>query len=148
MQLNQFIGKDNVVFQSVVFPSSQIETQQTWTKLHHLSSSEYLTYEGGKLSKSQGIGVFGDSAAKTGVPPDIWRYYLLSHRLEIGDSEFNWDSFINSNNNILLNNLGNFVSRVVKFLNSKHYHNIVPKYADYQDTAIDTFKDEINSLLA
>ena len=147
MQLYQFIGKDNVVFHSVVFPSSQIGTQETWTKVHHLSSTEYLTYEGGKFSKSRGIGVFGDSAALTGVPPDVWRYYLLSHRPETHDSEFNWNSFISSNN-ALLKNLGNFVSRVVKFLNSRHYNNIVPDYSEHRDVVIDTLKEEVNSLLA
>ena len=148
VQLYQFLGKDNIVFHSVIFPGSQIGTQDIWTKLHHLSSTEYLTYEGGKFSKSRGIGVFGDSAQKTGVPADIWRYYLISHRPETSDSEFNWDSFIGANNNSLLKNLGNFVSRVVKFLNSKHFHNIVPNYAEYHDTSFDTFKQEVNKLVA
>lgn len=80
VKLHQFIGKDNVVYHSVIFPGSQIGTGETWTKLHHLSTTDYLTYEGGKFSKSRDIGVFGDSAQKTGVPSDVWRYYLLSHR--------------------------------------------------------------------
>lgn len=126
VQLHQFIGKDNVVFHSVIFPGSQIGTRDTWTKLHHLSATDYLTYEGGKFSKSRRIGVFGDSARKTGVAADIWRYFLLSHRPETGDSEFTWDSFISCNNNLFLKNFGNFVSRVLKFVNSRHYNNIVP----------------------
>ena len=148
VELYQFIGKDNVAFHSVIFPASQIGTRDTWTKLHHLSTTEYLTYEGGKFSKSRGIGVFGDSAQKTGVPSDIWRYYLLSHRPETSDSEFQWSSFIAANNNSLLKNLGNFVSRVVKFLNSKHYNSIVPKYTDCHDTSLDIWKDDVNNLLA
>ena len=148
VQLYQFIGKDNIIFHSVIFPGSQIGTQETWTKLHHLSSTEYLTYEGGKFSKSRGIGVFGDSAPMTGVSADIWRYYLLSHRPETSDSEFNWDSFISSNNNSLLKNLGNFVSRVTKFLNSKHFYNIVPNYTDYHHPSFVMFKEEISKLIA
>ncbi|KAF2200466.1 methionyl-tRNA synthetase [Delitschia confertaspora ATCC 74209] len=124
VQLHQFIGKDNVVYHSVIFPGTQIGTKDTSTKLHHLSTTDYLTYEGGKFSKSRGIGVFGDSAQKTGVPSDVWRYYLLSHRPETGDSEFTWDGFISASNNWLLKNFGNFVNRVVKFVNSKNYNNV------------------------
>ncbi|KAM5430576.1 putative methionine--tRNA ligase [Microsporum canis] len=148
VQLYQFIGKDNVVFHSVIFPGSQIGTGDTWTKLHHLSTTDYLTYEGGKFSKSRGIGVFGDSAQKTGIPADIWRCFLLSHRPEAGDSEFTWDAFINCNNNLLLKNFGNFVNRVLKFVNSRHYNNIVPNWAEYREDSFDTFKKEINKLLS
>jgi len=147
VRLYQFIGKDNVVFHSVIFPGSQIGTRDTWTKLHHLSTTDYLTYEGGKFSKSRGIGVFGDSAQKTGIPSDIWRYYLLSHRPETGDTEFNWNSFISSNNDVLLKNFGNFVSRVLKFIASKHFNNVVPNSAGYHEPSFDTWKDDVNKLL-
>lgn len=121
VQLYQFIGKDHVVFHSIIFPATQIGTKETWTKLHHLSTTEYLTYEGGKVSKSRGISVFGDSAQKTGVSSDVCRFILVSHRPESSDTEFTWDSFISDNNNLLLKNLGNFVSRVVKLITSPNY---------------------------
>ncbi|XWW97929.1 hypothetical protein V2A60_005925 [Cordyceps javanica] len=147
VQLYQFIGKDNVVFHSVIFPSSQIGTEEPWTKLHHLSTTEYLTYEGGKFSKSRGIGVFGDSARETGVPSDIWRYFLLSHRPETNDSEFTWESFISCNNNLLLKNFGNFVSRVLKFINSRQYNDVVPNWQDHSDASVKGFQKNINVLL-
>lgn len=148
VQLYQFLGKDNVAYHTVIFPGSQIGTRDTWTKLHHLSTTEYLTYEGGKFSKSRGIGVFGDSAQKTGVGSDVWRYYLVSHRPETGDTEFNWDAFISANNNLLLKNLGNFVSRVVKFVNSKNFNNIIPDYTQYHEPSFDIWKEQVNELLA
>jgi len=80
VKLYQFLGKDNVPFHTVVFPSSQLGTGDKWTMLHHLSTTEYLNYERGKFSKSRNIGVFGNSAEKTGIPSDVWRYYLLSRR--------------------------------------------------------------------
>lgn len=147
VQLYQFMGKDNVVFHSVIFPATQIGTGETWTKLHHLSATDYITYEGGKFSKSRGIGVFGDSARKTGVASDIWRFSLLLHRPESGDTEFTWDSFISDNNNLLLKNLGNFVSRVLKFINSQNYDSIVPDWTSYHETSFDVFKEQINKLL-
>jgi methionyl-tRNA synthetase len=148
VQLYQFLGKDNVVYHSVIFPGTQIGTGDTWTKLHHLSTTDYLTYEGGKFSKSRGVGVFGDSARKTGVPSDVWRFYLLSHRLEAGDSEFNWDAFISANNNLLLKNLGNFVNRVVKFTNGQHYNGVVPDWSEFHDESFNKWMQEVNNLLA
>ncbi|KAK4117010.1 methionyl-tRNA synthetase [Canariomyces notabilis] len=147
VQLYQFLGKDNVVYHSVIFPATQIGTRETWTKLHHLSTTEYLTYEGGKFSRSRGIGVFGESTRKTGVPSDVWRYYLISRRPETSDSEFNWDSFIAANN-ALLKNLGNFVNRVLEFVNAKHFNNIIPGQADVHDPSFEVLKDEVNQLLA
>ncbi|KAL4965512.1 Methionyl-tRNA synthetase [Aspergillus stella-maris] len=126
-----------------------IGTGEEWTKLHHLSTTDYLTYEGGKFSKSREVGVFGDSAKKTGVPSDVWRYYLLSRRPENGDAEFNWESFISANNNILLKNLGNLVSRVIKFVNSKHCKGVVPDCTEYkdEDALVKGWKDQFNGLL-
>jgi len=64
------------------------------------------------------------------VPSDIWRYYLLSHRPETSDSEFEWERFVEANNNELLKNLGNFVNRVLKFVASpKVYDSVVSEAA-------------------
>ena len=54
------------------------------TNFHFISfhSSEYLNYEDDKFSKSRGVGVFGNDAADTGIPADIWRFYLLYMRPE------------------------------------------------------------------
>ncbi|ODV95044.1 hypothetical protein PACTADRAFT_43319 [Pachysolen tannophilus NRRL Y-2460] len=126
VQLYQFMGKDNVPFHTVVFPSTEIGTGENWTLLHHLSTTEYLQYEGGKFSKSRSIGVFGDNAEASGVPPSVWRYYLSSIRPETSDSQFSWAEFVSKNNNELLANLGNLVNRLVKFVNAK-YNGVIPK---------------------
>ena len=80
------MGKDNVPFHTVIFPSSLLASGQNWTLLHHISTTEYLNYESGKFSKRNGTGVFGDSAASTGIPSEVWRYYLLHNRPEKSDS--------------------------------------------------------------
>ncbi|KAK5938254.1 methionine--tRNA ligase mes1 [Knufia obscura] len=127
VQLYQFLGKDNVPFHSVIFPGCQIGTEDRWTKLHHLSATEYLNYENGKFSKSRGIGVFGNNAKETGVPPDVWRYYLLKNRPESSDTQFEWQSFIDGNNSELLANLGNFVNRMIKLINAK-FDGTIPEF--------------------
>jgi methionyl-tRNA synthetase len=147
VKLYQFMGKDNVPFHTVVFPCSQIGTKDKWTMLNTISTTEYLNYEKGKFSKSRNIGVFGNNAKDTGIPSDVWRYYLLSHRPETGDSEFEWDSFISGNNNELLKNLGNFVNRVIKFVSSKVYDSVVPDYTKFEDDYFVQHKKKVNDVL-
>lgn len=125
VRLFQFMGKDNVRFHTVIFPSCLIGTREKWTKLHHVSTTDYLQYESGKFSKSRNIGVFGDKAGTIGVPADVWRFYLIANRPESGDSLFSWSDFVARNNNELLANLGNFVNRVLKFLTAK-YDGVLP----------------------
>ncbi|KAK9455844.1 tRNA synthetases class I (M)-domain-containing protein [Dipodascopsis uninucleata] len=145
VKLYQFMGKDNVPFHTVVFPSSELGTKKKWTMLHHISTTEYLQYEGGKFSKSRNIGVFGNNAKETGVPADVWRYYLLMARPETADTVFSWRDFIFRNNNELLANLGNFVNRIVKFVNAK-YDSTIPIY---NPNAIDyaSFKSDVDNIL-
>ena len=138
VQLYQFMGKDNVTFHTVIFPSTLIGTQENWTLVHHLSTTEYLNYEKTKFSKSNSVGVFGDHAESTGIPSEVWRYYLLSNRPETSDTDFKWDDFIAKNNNELLANLGNLVNRVLVFT-TKHFNGKVPKY---HESKIETAEKE------
>lgn len=147
VQLYQFLGKDNVPFHSVIFPGCQIGTEDTWTQLHHLSATEYLNYENGKFSKSRGIGVFGNNAKETGVPPDVWRYFLVKNRPESSDTQFEWQSFIDGNNSELLANLGNFVNRMIKLINAK-FDGTIPEFdPDNLPESFNTHLEEITSSL-
>jgi methionyl-tRNA synthetase len=76
---------------------------------------EYLQYESGKFSKSRGVGVFGNNVMDSGIPVEVWRYYLLSIRPESSDSHFSWPNLILANNTELLANFGNFVNRVTRY---------------------------------
>lgn len=101
------MGKDNVYFHTIFWPSIQLGDSRPWTMLHHLSTTgkctpcyrrhttscmraEYLNYEGGKFSKSKNRGVFGPAARETGIPVAVWRYYLISTRPETADAMFSW----------------------------------------------------------
>ena len=98
VDLYQFMGKDNTYFHTIYFPSVQIGDGRNWTKLHHLSTTEYLNYEGGKFSKSHNRGVFGPMAKETGIPPSVWRYYLISTRPETADAMFSWADCVSATN--------------------------------------------------
>ena len=71
------MGKDNVPFHSIIFPATQLASGEPFTMVKHVCATEYLNYEDKKFSKSRGVGVFGDAIATTGIPADIWRFYLI-----------------------------------------------------------------------
>lgn len=144
VQLYQFLGKDNVPFHSVIFPATQIGTRDKWTMNHHLSATEYLNYEGGKFSKSRGIGVFGTNAKETGVSPDVWRYYLLKNRPETGDTQFEWRSFVDANNGELLAKLGNLVNRIIKLVGAS-YGGVIPEFTVPVPEDFNPYLDEITT---
>ena len=116
VDLVQFMGKDNIPFHTILFPASLIGTDDPWTMVRHLSSTDYLNYESGKFSKSRQQGVFGDDAKDTGIPADAYRYYLLSIRPETSDTQFSWDDFASHINNELVATLGNLVNRTLVFI--------------------------------
>ncbi|XP_075997267.1 methionine--tRNA ligase, cytoplasmic isoform X2 [Genypterus blacodes] len=125
VELYNFMAKDNVPFHSVVFPCSLLGAQDNYTLVNHLIATEYLNYEDTKFSKSRGVGVFGDMAKETGIPSDVWRFYLLYVRPEGQDSAFSWADMALKNNSELLNNLGNFINRGGMFV-SKFFDGCVP----------------------
>lgn len=114
----QFMGKDNVPFHTLSFPATMIGSGEPWKMVDYIKSFNYLTYQGGQFSTSQGRGVFMDHALEL-LPADYWRWWLLSHAPESGDSEFTWENFQQSVNKDLADVLGNFVSRITKFCRAK-----------------------------
>lgn len=126
VELYNFMAKDNVPFHSVVFPCSLLGAQDNYTLVNNLIATEYLNYEDTKFSKSRGVGVFGDMAKDTGIPSDVWRFYLLFLRPEAQDSAFSWADMAIKNNSELLNNLGNFINRAGMFV-SKFFDGCVPE---------------------
>eukprot|EP00301_Raphidiophrys_heterophryoidea_P003923 c11748_g1_i1.p1 GENE.c11748_g1_i1~~c11748_g1_i1.p1 ORF type:complete len:857 (-),score=231.80 c11748_g1_i1:139-2709(-) len=146
VSLVQFMGKDNIPFHTVIFPSSLLATKENWTLLDRISTTEYLNYEDGKFSKSRGVGVFGSHCGLTGIPADIWRYYLLSNRPETSDSEFSWKAFQLCNNSELLANFGNFCNRALTFLFNS-LGGIVPSCSNVNEADLKLQK-EVNALIA
>lgn len=159
------MAKDNVPFHSVVFPCSLLGAQDNYTLVNHLVATgniciwlykkaskviinifflksccnfdaEYLNYEDTKFSKSRGVGVFGDMAKDTGIPSDVWRFYLLYVRPEGQDSAFSWADMALKNNSELLNNLGNFINRFVTVI---PFYSLLFKKISFTHTLCVTF---------
>lgn len=125
VKLFQFIGKDNIPFHTVIFPCTLLGSPHNWTKLYHMSSTEYMNYEDGKFSKSRGVGVFGTDAIETGIPADAWRFYIFYNRPEKQDFQFTWKDFMEKMNSELIGNLGNLVNRTLLFVN-KYFGGVIP----------------------
>ena len=125
VDLYQFMAKDNVPFHAIMFPACLLAANKGYVLLKHLMATEYLNYEDTKFSKSRGIGVFGTDARDTGIPADVWRFYLAYVRPETQDSNFNWIDLVTKNNNELLNNFGNFVNRALVFA-EKYFESKIP----------------------
>ena len=125
VDLFQFIGKDNIPFHTVIFPSTLLGSPHDWTKLFHMSSTEYMNYEDGKFSKSRGVGVFGTDAIETGIPADAWRFYIFYNRPEKQDFQFTWKDFMEKMNSELIGNLGNLVNRTLLFVN-RYFEGKIP----------------------
>ncbi len=128
----QFMGKDNVPFHTLSFPATIIGSGEPWKLVDYIKSFNYLNYDGGQFSTSQGRGVFMDQALSI-LPADYWRWWLLSHAPENSDSEFTWENFQTNVNKDLADVLGNFASRVTKFCRSK-WGEVVPEGGHYGDT--------------
>lgn len=114
----QFMGKDNVPFHTLSFPATLIGSGEPWKLVDYIKSFNYLNYDGGKFSTSQGRGVFMDQALDI-LPSDYWRWWLMANVPEGSDSNFTWESFQGGVNKDLADVLGNFVSRVTKFARAR-----------------------------
>jgi len=114
----EFMGKDNVPYHSITFPATLLGTGENWTQVDFLKGFSYLTYDGGKFSKSENRGIFAEDAVKE-FPADYWRYWIMANSPESSDTSFTWDLFAGTVNKDLNGVLGNFVSRVLKMTSSK-----------------------------
>lgn len=120
----QFLGKDNVSFHAVSFPCTLLGSREPWKTVDVIKGVNWLTYEGGKFSTSQQRGIFLDQALDL-LPADYWRWWLASNAPESSDTDFSFERFARDINHDLSDTFGNFVSRTLKFVESR-YGGMVP----------------------
>jgi len=110
----QFMGKDNVAFHTLSFPTTILGSGEPWKLVDELKAFNWVTWYGGKFSTSQKRGVFMDQAIDI-APSDYWRWHLMANAPESSDAAFTWEDFQASINSDLANVLGNFVNRITSY---------------------------------
>jgi methionyl-tRNA synthetase len=123
--LVHFIGKDNIVFHCLIFPAI-LKAHGGFVLPVNVPANQFLNLEGRKLSTSKNWAVWvHEYCAEFQGQEDVLRYNMIKKMPEQADSEFTWKGFQETNNNELVNNLANFVHRVL-VLSHKYYEGIVP----------------------
>ncbi|MCA8943674.1 MAG: methionine--tRNA ligase [Planctomycetes bacterium] len=130
-ELYHFIGKDNITFHTVVFPSILWGSKRDWTLPSNVPANEFFNLEGRKFNTSTGWYIPED-ALRGVVPVDALRYALCTMMPETADSEWTWDGFQSRVNDELADNLGNFVSRTLRFV-EKFFDGVIPALGDLSD---------------
>ena len=120
----QFMGKDNVAFHTLSFPTTIMGSGEPWKLVDELKAFNWVTWYGGKFSTSQKRGVFMDQAIDI-APSDYWRWHLMANAPESSDAAFTWEEFQASVNSDLANVLGNFVNRITSYC-VKKFDGVVP----------------------
>ena len=129
-ELVHFIGKDNIVFHCIIFPS-MLEAHGEFVLPKNVPANEFLNLEGEKISTSKNWAVWIHEYLKD-FPnkEDVLRYVLTSNMPETKDSDFTWRDFQAKNNNELVAIYGNFVNRVIVLIN-KYYMGEIPTPSFY-----------------
>jgi len=131
-----FIGKDNIPFHVIIFPSLLLATHEDYVLPWQVSSTEFILFNGQKFSKSKKVGVWIDEALKV-APAEYWRYVLIAIRPETRDANFTWRDFESRVNSELNDVLGNFVHRTLTFVNNYFDSKIPePQELDAKDEAL------------
>lgn len=138
-----FIGKDNIVFHCIVFPS-MLQAHGNYILPENVPANEFLNLEGDKISTSKNWAVWLNEYLEE-IPgkQDVLRYVLTANAPETKDNDFTWKDYQARNNNELVAVYGNFVNRALQ-LTKKYYDKVVPecgKLTDYDRQTIDEFCD-------
>ncbi len=141
----EFMGKDNVSFHSVFFPAQELAMDDGWKTVDVLKAFNFMNFNGEKISKSRGNGIFLDNALSI-APSDCWRYALLASAPETDDTDFTVQKFAEIVNKDLNGMLGNFVSRVCK-LTEKNFGLVVPNQSSKFKVQSSVIADKINKKL-
>jgi len=125
-KLVHFIGKDNIVFHCIIFPS-MLKAEGSYILPDNVPANEFLNLEGNKLSTSKNWAVWlPEYLQDFPDKQDVLRYALTANAPETKDNDFTWKDFQARNNNELVAIFGNFINRVA-VLTTKYYNGIVPK---------------------
>ena len=138
-KLVHFIGKDNIVFHCIIFPS-MLKAEGSYILPENVPANEFLNLEGNKLSTSKNWAVWlHEYLEEFPEKQDVLRYVLTANAPESKDNDFTWKDFQARNNNELVAIFGNFINRVV-VLTNKYYEGAVPQPSELTDVDKETLE--------
>ena len=131
-RLIHFIGKDNIVFHCIIFPT-MMHAHGDYIMPDNVPANEFLNLEGDKISTSKNWAVWLHEYLKD-FPgkQDVLRYVLTANAPETKDNDFTWKDFQDRNNNELVAILGNFVNRAI-VLTNKYFDGVIPEVHELND---------------
>ena len=139
-KLLHFIGKDNIVFHCIIFPS-MLKAEGSYILPNNVPANEFLNLEGNKISTSKNWAVWlHEYLDEFPNQQDVLRYTLTANAPETKDNDFTWSDFQARNNNELVAIFGNFINRVV-VLTHKYYGGKVPEASEYLEIDKTTLKE-------
>ena len=142
-KLIHFIGKDNIVFHCIIFPSI-LKAHGEFILPEDVPANEFLNLEGKKISTSNNWAIWLDDYLKDFKNmQDSLRYTLTVNSPENKDNDFTWKDFQSRNNNELVAIFGNFINRVF-VLTEKYFDNIIPKYDELDSNQIIKIYDYVS----
>ncbi|MBI9031980.1 methionine--tRNA ligase [bacterium] len=137
-KLVHFIGKDNIPFHTIMWPSFVMGQNENYIFPHDVPANEYLNLEGDKISTSRNWAIWVDEFIKY-FDGEYLRYVLAANAPEKQDNDFLWKDFQNKINTELNNVLGNLANRVFSF-SKKHFDGFVEKPTQLNELSLSTLK--------
>lgn len=139
-RLVHFIGKDNIVFHCIVFPT-MLKAHGDYILPDNVPSNEFLNLENDKISTSRNWAVWlHEYLVDFPGKQDVLRYVLTANAPETKDNNFTWKDFQDRNNNELVAVYGNFVNRALQ-LTKKYFNGVVPECGELQEVDLKTIED-------
>ncbi len=144
-EIYNFIGKDNIDFHAVFFPSMELACKK-YNLATNVVGFNFLNFEGQKFSKSKKIGIFCEKLENSDIDIDALRAYLVSIFPENKDSDFTYEGFKQNTNAELVGKFGNFFNRTLNMINKNFNGNLGIDFSDIQTQLDENDKEMIDAI--
>lgn len=144
-EIYNFIGKDNIDFHAVFFPSMELACGK-YNLATNVVGFNFLNFEGQKFSKSKKIGIFGNTLLDSDIDIDALRAYLVSIFPENKDSDFSYEGFKLNTNAELVGKYGNFFNRTLNMINKNFAGELGIDFSDIQNNLDENDKEMIEAI--
>lgn len=144
-EIYNFIGKDNIDFHAIFFPSLELACKK-YNLATNVVGFNFLNFEGQKFSKSKKIGIFGSALLDSDIDIDTIRAYLVSIFPENKDSDFTYDGFKSNTNAELVGKYGNFFNRTLNMINKNFGGELDIDFDDIKNDLTDNDSEMVDAI--